>query len=307
MHATTSAAGVGAGVEAAEDSMAAGQNLRALVMQSSAPATGAPSPWDSALGDIEDSISQCTFLQMTYTAENPHADGSAAPGARPRFRPPLTDAFSQVPHLSGVRYCMSMATAMKWKASGVDLTQGFIQADLSKDGKAIYISPPPGHAEESDVVYQVLKPLYGMPHSGRCLHLTWSNWLESQGFQKAGYEGAMWSKKDKDGDAILVAMHVDDSIVTGSDDDKTDTFVREMLDRFDGTCERNLTEMLGMEWERDIEAGTSILHQRAFTEKLLKTFGFWQYCKPTKTPQAPGTRLSAADKPDTPDPVLHSR
>jgi hypothetical protein len=43
------------------------QNLRTLVMQSS----------------------QCTFLQMTYTAENPHADGSAAPGARPRFRPPL--------------------------------------------------------------------------------------------------------------------------------------------------------------------------------------------------------------------------
>ena len=30
----------------------------------------------------EDSISQCPFLQMIYTAENPHADGSAAPGAR---------------------------------------------------------------------------------------------------------------------------------------------------------------------------------------------------------------------------------
>ena len=25
---------------------------------------------------------------MTYTAENPHADGSTAPGARPRYRPP---------------------------------------------------------------------------------------------------------------------------------------------------------------------------------------------------------------------------
>jgi hypothetical protein len=78
-------------------------------------------------------------------------------------------------------------------------------------------------------------------------------------------------------------------------------------ERFDGTCERNLTEMLGMEWERDIKAGTSTLHQRAFTEKLLKAFGFWQYSKPTKIPQAPGTRLSAADKPVTPDPVLHSR
>ena len=100
---------------------------------------------------------------------------------------------------------MSMAMAMKWKAIGVDLTQGFIQAELQKDGKAIYISPPPGHTEEPDVVYQVLKPLYCMPHSGRYLHVTWSHWLESKGFQKAGYEGAMWSRKDKDGDTILVA------------------------------------------------------------------------------------------------------
>jgi hypothetical protein len=64
------------------------QSLRALVMQSSAPAPGTPSPWDSAMGDIEDSISQCTLLQMTYTAENPPADGIATPGVRPRFRPP---------------------------------------------------------------------------------------------------------------------------------------------------------------------------------------------------------------------------
>ena len=72
-------------------------------------------------------------------------------------------------------------------------------------------------------------------------------WLENQGFKKAGYEGDMWSRKDKDGDTILVATHVDDSIVTGSDDDKTDIFVRELLDRFDGTCERNLTELLGIQ------------------------------------------------------------
>lgn len=69
---------------------------------------------------------------------------------------------------------------------------------------------------------------------------------------------------DKDGGTILVATHVDE-MVKGSDDDKADTFVRETLDRFDGTCERNLPEMLGMEWTRDIETGSSILHQRAFT------------------------------------------
>ena len=94
----------------------------------------------------------------------------------------------------------------------------------------------------------------------------------------------MWSPKDKDGDTILVATHVDDSIVTGSDNNKTNIFVRELLDlcvsswiNFDGTFQRYLTEMLGMEWERDIEAGTTVLHQRAFSEELLKAFGFWEY------------------------------
>ena len=61
----------------------------------------------------------------------------------------------------------------------------------------------------------------------------------------------MWSRKDKDGDTILVATHVEDSIVTGSNDDKTDTFVREMLEGFDGTClpapafEQHRATMLG--------------------------------------------------------------
>ena len=93
----------------------------------------------------------------------------------------------------------------------------------------------------SDMVYQVLKSLYGNQHSGRRLHVTWSKWLESQGFQKAGYEGAMWSRKDKDGDTILVATHVDVSIVTGSNNDKTGTFVREM--RTDSTALASVTSL----------------------------------------------------------------
>ena len=55
-------------------------------MQSSAPAPGEQSPWDSPLGAIEGSISQCTFLQMTYTAENLHTDDRDTSGARPRLR-----------------------------------------------------------------------------------------------------------------------------------------------------------------------------------------------------------------------------
>ena len=80
--------------------------------QCAAPAPGAPSPWDSALGAIEDSISQCTFLQMTYTAETPHADGSAAPGARPRYRPPRHSDLHDTSRTHDNRPCSDMPVSV---------------------------------------------------------------------------------------------------------------------------------------------------------------------------------------------------
>ena len=68
----------------------------------------------------------------------------------------------------------------------VDLTQGFIQADLPKEGKTIYVTPPQGWEEDADTVYEVKNPLYGMPHADRCVHKTWSQWLKSEAFESVG-------------------------------------------------------------------------------------------------------------------------
>ncbi len=61
-------------------------------LQQNISPTDNPPPSARRAGRERNSISQCPFLQMTYTAENPHADGSTAPGARPgarpRYRPP---------------------------------------------------------------------------------------------------------------------------------------------------------------------------------------------------------------------------
>ena len=216
------------------------------------------------------------------------------------------NAFSPVPHLAGVRTTMSIATAQGWTARSVDFTQGFIQSDLPKDGKPIYISPPPGVKEEEGVVYEVLRPLYGMPHSGRCLHVTWSKWLKSEGFSKVGYEGSMWAKNDGK-DTILIATHVDDSIVTGSSTEKLDAFLKKLQERFDVTVEKDVSDFLGMEWERDIEGRTSKLHQKAFLEKLLRDYGYWEFRSPPVTPMVPKAKLSAEDQPDEADPVVHRK
>ena len=78
-------------------------------------------------------------------------------------------------------------------------------------------------------------------------------------------------------DRILIATHVDDSIITGSNDEKTDALFERMRKRFDGTVEEDVSELLGMEWERDFENASSKLHQAAYIEKMLKSLG-WVSC-----------------------------
>ena len=72
----------------------------------------------------------------------------------------------------------------------------------------------------------------------------------------------MWSRKDKDDDTILVATRVDDSIVTGSNDDKTDTFVRELLD--DLRVHANVTS------PRDARYGMGTRHVLVLLTNLLR-------------------------------------
>ena len=47
----------------------------------------------------------------------------------------------------------------------------------------------------------------------------------------------MWDKSDGK-DMIMIATHVDDSIVTGSSPEKLDAFINRLESRFDATAER---------------------------------------------------------------------
>jgi hypothetical protein len=143
----------------------------------------------------------------------------------------------------------SIATAKGWKHMLVDLTQVFIQVDLPKGGKTIYITPPQGWEEDP----------------------------KSEGFESVGYEKSMWVKKDGD-QQIMFCTHVDDSFVTVSSEATLINFRNRILSsyggRFDGPDDMDAKEYVGMEWERDVKSNTTKLHQLAFCEKLLKDFGY---------------------------------
>jgi hypothetical protein len=218
------------------------------------------------------------------------------------------DAFSPVPHASGFRTILSLATQHHMLCDHVDISQAFVQGDLlpgdGHNGK-VYISPPPGYTEDDGYVYQLRRPLYGMPSAARAWHTTMSAYLKSQGCVLVGFERSMW-RATINGHTLLIAAHIDDFILACADRDTLDTFRTNLLARFDGTYEGAVHTYLGCEIERDIPAGRTLLSQRHFAEDVLRTFEMWD-CIPALTPMKPGTRLTKEQSNPSPDPAFHRR
>ena len=79
----------------------------------------------------------------------------------------------------------------------------------------IFIRPPSGYNEDDDVVYEVQRPLYGIPSSTWALHLTLMKWFKGQGFGSAGFEDSVWVCKA--GGAyphrLVVSAHIDNTLM----------------------------------------------------------------------------------------------
>ena len=81
----------------------------------------------------------------------------------------------------------------------VDIEQVFTQTDKLPEGvnDRYFTNPPPGSpdAGNKDVVYEVLRPMYGNPPSPRSLHKTMDAYFKSEGFDTVGFEESVWRRQ----------------------------------------------------------------------------------------------------------------
>jgi hypothetical protein len=116
------------------------------------------SPRGTVTWAIEDSISQCPFLQMTSTPENPHADGRADPGARPRYRPPRHRDLHDTSHThqtelqngitcnnSNEHFLEQVNLAEQLTSSDFGISTGLINQNYWENSKWYYVNVELGH------------------------------------------------------------------------------------------------------------------------------------------------------------------
>ncbi len=107
-------------------------------------------------------------------------------------------------------------------------------------------------------------------------------------------------------DDIYVPAHVDDFLITCKSVTVMTAFKQDLLSRFVGTDEGEVTEYLGYEIIRDREARTTKIVQSVHTECVLKIFDMWNY-NPVKTQMDVNNRLSKHDCPEVVGPNVHRR
>ena len=141
-----------------------------------------------------------------------------------------TMRFSPVVRLNSVRVLLSLAVNQAWSLHQLDVSNDFLYGDLEEQ---VFMEQPPRYVAqgESSKVCFLQKAIYGLKQSPRARFAKFSGLLAAFGFTSCAADPTVLSKKTKGG-LVILAVYVDDIILSGSDDTSilaTKTYLQQNL------------------------------------------------------------------------------
>ncbi|VVA35907.1 PREDICTED: Retrovirus-related Pol poly from transposon, partial [Prunus dulcis] len=136
------------------------------------------------------------------------------------------------------------------------------------------------------------KALYGLKQAPRAWYSRIDAFFQEYGFHKCPYEHTLYTKKNSQGEILIVCLYVDDLIFTGSNAQMCDNFKMIMSQRFEMTDLGLLHFFLGIEVKQN-ENGIYI-SQKKYAKELLKRFRLVN-AKSIATPMEVGVKIGKND------------
>jgi hypothetical protein len=213
---------------------------------------------------------------------------------------PSSDTYSPTPSAPEVRILLSIATANNYAVHSMDISQAFVQSDPLDPSVNIFVRPPRGYDCAPGTLWKLRKPLYGLSTAPKAWSTTLVKFLTDYGFTPAQGSSTMFTWSDGDAHMHLV-YHVDDILLSFSDDNAAIKFKTALLTRFTGTDDGPVSRYVGIDICRD--SHHMHLSQEPLALELLDRFDMLD-CNPCSTPMEAGVLLLASDRPATPDAPL---
>ena len=199
--------------------------------------------------------------------------------------------FAPVARIETVRFIIALAASRGWEIHHLDVKTAFLHGDLKE---VVFVSQPKGFEVKGQEhkVYKLHKALYGLRQAPRAWNEKLNKVLEKLKFKRCSKEPSLYRKQEKDR-LLLVAVYVDDLLVTGSDHAMIGEFKREMSSNFEMSDLGLLTYYLGIEVRQ--EKGRITLSQGRYASKILSETGMNE-CNATQTPMEFGLKLLKAEE-----------
>ncbi|KAJ3503727.1 hypothetical protein NLJ89_g8305 [Agrocybe chaxingu] len=215
-----------------------------------------------------------------------------------------TETFAPVAKMASLRTILAIAAKNDWPIEVFDFNSAFLNGKLDEE---IFMQLPPGFegCDGRRFVAKLQKALYGLKQGGRTWYQALLRALLDLGFTRSEYDhGVFYARVD--GKLVILAIHVDDCTITGSNQKLLDKYKTCINDRYAMTDLGPISWLLGIQAKRDRERRTITLSQQSYIESILARFNFTDL-KPLSIPMDPNIQFSKSQCPTDPLEVARMR
>lgn len=212
------------------------------------------------------------------------------------------EVFAPVARIETIRFIIGLAASNGWEIHHLDVKTAFLHGDLKEN---VYVTQPEGFVVSGSEhkVYKLNKALYGLRQAPRAWNEKLNKVLEGLRFVKCSKEPSLYRKQVKE-ELLLVAVYVDDLLVTGTDRVMIVEFKGEMSKIFEMSDLGLLTYYLGIEVIQHKNGIT--LHQERYAKRILQETGMSD-CNAVLTPMDAGLVLKKAQDEEDVDETEYRR
>jgi hypothetical protein len=178
------------------------------------------------------------------------------------------ETFTPVAKLASIRSILAIAARNDWDISMFDFHSAYLNGELDED---IFMEQPPDYetADRGCYVVKLHKTLYGLKQVGKKWYDSLCRSLADIGFKKSEANRAVFYPHAGN-DIVILAIHVDDSTMTGSSVNLQKEYKARINAKFQLTDLGPISWLLGLAITRDRATCTLSLSQHAYIDTLLR-------------------------------------
>lgn len=213
------------------------------------------------------------------------------------------ETFAPVARLDTIQTIVALAAQKGWRLLQLDVKSAFLNGVLNEE---VYVEQPEGYltVNAENKVYKLNKALYGLKQAPRAWYAEIDKYLAKCKFKRSISEATLYTRKECEGEIIIVAIYVDDIVYTGNSVRMLAEFKKDMMQRYEMTDLGLLHHFLGM---GILQSNQGIfIHQNKYAKSLLVKFGL-EDCKPVTIPLVVGEKLRKEDGSEAADEGLYRR